>query len=119
MKDKLLIDEDKLPDIRNAVIGAAKRRGTSLRALSLRMGYNANYLSDSLARNQPRITLLLELSVVLQVNLLESYLLLLPATVRPTAIERDQMEQIDRLQQERDTARAERDRLWAVVEKRG
>jgi len=119
MKYEPLIDKAKLPNLRNAVIGIAQRRGMSLRSLSLRMGHHENYLSDNLASKQPRISFLLELSAMLHTNLLESYLHLLPPTVRPTAIERDQLDQLDRMRQERDTARAERDKYWALLEKRG
>lgn len=108
-----------LPDM-NRVVGAIlKQRNSSLRAQSLQMGHNHNYLNLALRRRHLPMDLLLDLSNALGVNLLEYYTPLLHAHVRPTAAERDLHRQLADLRAELDRVTEEKDRYWRVIERRG
>ncbi len=107
-----------LPNLLNVVNGLAKNRGITLRSICIRMNRQHNFLNSHLRTNNPRIDVLLELSDLLNVNLLEAYLPLLQPKVRPTALERDLIRQLAERTAELETVKAERDRLWGVVEKR-
>ncbi len=107
-----------LPDINRLVGAILKQRGSSLRAQSLQMGYNHNYLNTALQRTNLPIGLLLELSTALEVNLLELYLPQLPAHVRTTAAERGLHQRINDLTAELHTVKEERDRYWRVIERK-
>jgi len=107
-----------LPDINRLVGAILKQRGSSLRAQSLRLGYNHNYLNTALQRKNLPIGLLLELSTALEVNLLEFYLPQLPAHVRTTAVERGLHQRINDLTAELHRVTEEKDRYWKVIEKK-
>ena len=107
-----------LPNLLNVINGLAKNRGITLRSICISMNRQHNFLNSHLRTNDPRIDVLLELSDLLNVNLLEAYLPLLQPKVRPTALERDLIRQLAERTAELETVKAERDRLWGVVEKR-
>lgn len=110
--------KNQLPDMNKLVGALLSQRGSSLRRQSLKMGQSHNYLGTALKRKNLPIGLLLELSIDLNVNLLEAYLLHLPPHVRPTAAERDLMQRINDLTAELLRVKEERDRYWKVIEKR-
>jgi len=108
----------KHPDLLGAINAMAKSKGTSLKAICQRMDRPHNFLHTHLRTNNPRIEVLLELSDLMNVNLLETYMALLKPTVRTTAVERDLIQQLAAKTAELETVKAERDRLWGVLEKR-
>jgi hypothetical protein len=108
----------KMPDIRAHIAGMAHKRNYTLTKMSRAMGRNSNYLHQALSKGDPRIGLLMQLSEMLHHNLLEPYLALMPPTIGPTAAERDLIQQLAAKTAELETVKAERDRLWGVVEKR-
>jgi hypothetical protein len=63
-----------LPNLLNVVNGLAKNRGITLRSICISMNRQHNFLNSHLRTNNPRIDVLLELSDLLNVNLLEAYL---------------------------------------------
>lgn len=107
-----------LPDINKLATVLLKQRGSSLRRQSLKMGQSHNYLGTALKRKNLPIGLLLELSNALGVNLLEAYLHLLHAHVRPTAVERDLLQKMADQTAELQRVTEERDRYWKVIEGR-
>jgi lambda repressor-like predicted transcriptional regulator len=107
-----------LPDINTYVAVLLKQRGSSLRALSLKMGHNHNWLGTALKRKNLPIDLLLELSNTLGVNLLEAYLPHLEPLVRPTAMERDLIQKMNDQTAHLLRVTEERDRYWKVIEGR-
>jgi len=115
---KKALNKPKMPEIRAHIAGMAHKRNYTLTKMSRAMGRNSNYLHQALSKGDPRIGLLMQLSDMLQQNLLEPYLALLPPTIGPTAAERELIQQLAERTAELETVKAERDRLWGVVEKR-
>lgn len=108
-----------LPDLLSVINTLAKHNGTSLKSICKRMGRQHNFLHTHLRTKNPRIDVLMELSDLMNVNLLEAYLPLLQPTVRPTAVERDLIQQLAAKTAELETVKAERDKYWGLLEKRG
>jgi lambda repressor-like predicted transcriptional regulator len=106
------------PDIALLASGLLKQRGSSLRALSLKMGRGHNYLSLTLRRKELPIQLLIELSNALGYNFVELYLPQLHAHLRPTAAERALQQQLAEQAALLQRTTEERDRYWKVIEGR-
>lgn len=90
-----------------------------MRHASMRMGKSANYLTQALKGENPRISMLLELSREININLLNLYLPLLPDAIRPTPTEQALRQENEALRAELEKVKEENARLWGVIEKRG
>lgn len=104
------------PNIAALAAGLLKQRGSSLRAMSLKMGRGHNYLSLTLKRKELPIQLLIELSNTLGYNFVELYLPQLHAHLRPTAAERALQQQLAEQAAQLQRITEERDRYWKVIE---
>ncbi len=93
----------------------AHQQNTSLSQISKEMGQSPNYLKSHMEKGDPRVMLLVELSVRLKVNLLEAYMDLLPADVRTTGAEHLLALENAGLRQELETVKAERDKYWSAI----
>lgn len=113
MKQKI-----ELPDMSKLVGALLKQRGSSLRKQSLKMGYSHGYLINALQRKNLHIGLLLELSNVLDINLLEYYLPHLKEHLRTTAAERELVQKMNDQTAQLLRITEERDRYWKVIEGR-
>ncbi len=98
------------PNLLGFLNARAKSKGTSLKAICKQMDRPHNFLHTHLRTNNPRIQVLLELSDLINVNLLETYMALLKPTVRPTAVERDLVRQLAEKTAELEAVKAERDK---------
>lgn len=119
---KTAISKKELPRIAALVRGWVKYKRTSLRKLSLKMGKNANYLQQQLRGNDVRPSLLLALSEVLNVNLFEHYIALLPEAIRPTEREfflQKEIEglktELEKMKEEIKKVEGERDKYWEKI----
>ncbi len=106
-----------LPNLLETVKGYAKLRGRSLKKISLGMGKSPNYLTQKLKNQNPDILILLELSELLNLNLVEHYTTLLPPALQTTHRERALLIELEQLKKELLTLKAERDKYWEVISK--
>jgi len=106
-----------LPNLLETVKGYAKMRKSSLKRMSKNMGMAQNYLSQKLKNPNAEILLLLELSEMLNVNLMEHYLVLLPPSVQTTHRERALFIELEQLKKELDRVGKERDKYWEALSK--
>lgn len=107
--------KNEYPNLSSVVATLLKQQGGSLRSHSLKMGQASNYLSTNLRANNPRISLLIELSNALDYNLLEAYRPFLKPEVASTAVERDLKQKMNDLTAELLRVTEEKDRYWAVI----
>jgi transcriptional regulator with XRE-family HTH domain len=107
-----------MPDMHTLIKGWAKLKGTSLRKLALKTGKSQTYYNKILKKNDPKASLLLELTDILHVNLFEYYLDLLPEHKRITQREKMMKETIATLEKELETVKAERDKYWAAISRK-
>ncbi len=108
-------DKKTLPNLLETAKGYAKMRKRSLKKLSTAMGMAPNYLSQKLKNPNAEILLLLELSELLNVNLVEHYTALLPPALQTTHRERALLIELEQLRKELHRVGEERDRYWEVV----
>ncbi len=106
-----------LPDIAAIARNWAKYKGTSLRSISRKLKKNPQYLHQNLHSRDVRPSVLLALSDFLGKNLFEYYLELLPPNVRPTAREKELIQEIEALKKELKRVGEERDRYWEKIGK--
>lgn len=112
-------DEKKeLPDLTELVKGRLNRRGHTLKKGSRSMGRPGNYLSRALRHGDMRTSQLLALSDMLGENMFVHYFDLLPTSCRSTPAEVALQDEIKALKAELERVKEERDRYWAVIEKR-
>jgi len=110
--------KNQLPDLLPMLKGYAKSRKSSLYRISKQMGMAPNYLSQKLKKPDANILLLLELSDMMNVNLLEHYLALLPPATQTTHRERALLMELENMRKELEQVRAERDKYWEVISSR-
>jgi|GEM_PF-892587 len=112
---KKAVSKPKMPNMLAHIAGLAHQRNYTLSKMSRGMGKSSNYLHQALAKGDPRVGLLLQLSDMLQHNLLEPYIALLPPTVGPTETELALKQQIAELSARLVATEAERDKYWEAV----
>lgn len=110
-----LITKKDLPDMPAIARNWAKYKGTSLKSVSRKLKKNPEFLRQSLSTRDVRPSVLLALSDFLSVNLFEYYLELLPPHVRPTAREKELMQEMEELKNELKRVGEERDKYWQAL----
>ena len=108
-----------LPDISRIASSFARQKRTNFSNLSKKLGKHTDYVRYHLSSRNLPPALLVALSQLLETNLFEPYIYLLPEHLRGTHGERKLKKQLEQkqseltaLQQELERVKAERDKYW-------
>lgn len=103
--EKIIAEFDLAKHVKHAVISS----GRSMRELSGIISENENYISQQIKHKNINIPLLYTLTIWLNVNMFEPFLLMLPEHKRGTRKEKELGEEIARLNKELEDLKKERD----------
>ena len=107
-----------LPNIYSIIQNICREKSTSITQLSKDLGYSANHLNAILPKGNPKPSILIGLSNILEVNLLEPYMAQLKEEARSTSTERQLRYQLEQKEKELEQVKAERDKYWDAIKGR-